>query len=71
MAVEDVIKTLEEERDKIDHVIRILKGGGGIPSPFKPAAAPKQGNRVMSAEARKKISEAAKRRWAKQKKGTK
>jgi len=61
----------EAERRRIeDAIIEIqnrMGGGGGVPPPFKGKAAPKtkkSKKRVMSAEARARIAEAQKKRWA-------
>jgi len=72
---ERIIGLLKEERERIDRAIAALEGGR---SPKRTSAVsvtsgtsqPRK-RRHMSAEARKRISEAQKKRWAKQKKGSK
>jgi hypothetical protein len=72
------IKELQAEIASIRKDFPALSAyGGGVPSPFRkrpgrPAAnlaetAPRKRRRKMSAAARKKISEAQKKRWAAQK----
>jgi hypothetical protein len=70
-----IIGLLKDERERIDGAIAALEGGR---SPKRTSAAsvtsggsqPRK-RRHMSAEARKRISEAQKKRWAKQKKASK
>ena len=62
MDTTDIIKQLTAERDRIDAAIKLLSGTPATKAPAK-------GNRKkMSAVARKRISEAQKARWAKQRK---
>ena len=76
--IEMAILGLEEQKKKIEHAIaelrtqlngrgrrQILPGGGEMPTPFK------RKRRKMSAAARKKISEAMKRRYAAMRAGAK
>ena len=65
---EQIIAALKAERQRIDKAIAALGGGG-----FRGArsAQGRRGPRHMSAEARKRISEAQKRRWAEQRKKSK
>lgn len=75
MGIESIVEQLKEQLDRIEHAIAALVGPGSQPrrGPGRPAgsknAAPKptQKKRTMSASARKRISEAMKQRWAKQK----
>jgi hypothetical protein len=68
VSVEDVIKMLEAERDKLDAAIRVLKGGEAISDPHKAEVAPRAGKKQkMSPSARAKIAQAARERWAKKK----
>jgi hypothetical protein len=61
MDTNDIIKQLTAERDRIDAAIKLLSD--------MDAEAPAKGKRKkMSAAARKRISEAQKARWAKQRK---
>jgi hypothetical protein len=70
---ERIIGLLKDERERIDRAIAVLEGGR---SPKKASAASvisgasQPRKRRMSAEARRRISEAQKKRWAKQKKGS-
>jgi len=61
---ESLIAQLEERRDRLDQAIAALKGG----SPNGKGRNGRRGPRRLSAAARRKISEAQKKRWAKQKK---
>jgi hypothetical protein len=63
MDTNDLIRQLSEERDRIDAVIKLLSGSDA------PTMASVKGKRKkMSAATRKQISEAQKKRWAKQRK---
>ena len=67
MDIANVVAALKEQRTRIDHAIAALEGLG---SPGRRGRPPKTGStnaRHMSAAARKRISEAMKQRWAKQK----
>ena len=77
-----IVQRLQERRDSIDQAIQILQvelsgGGGGVPSLFSRKAAPARRGRParsgwkMSAAARRRISLAAKARWAALKAGKK
>jgi len=79
MSIEQVVRDLEEERNRIDRAIQILRGvrSGTISNraatkPVSPATRRKiAGPRKMSAAARRKISLAQKARWAKARAGKK
>lgn len=61
--IREIIRDLEAERDRIERAITALRDVGtnnGKPSPNR-----RGGPRRLSAAARKRISEAAKKRWAK------
>ena len=67
MDIANVVAALKEQRTRIDQAIAALEGPG---SPARRGRPPKTGStsgRHMSAAARKRISEAMKQRWAKQK----
>ncbi len=74
----DVLELLIAERDRLDQAIAVLQGPprrgrppGRPPGPGKKVAAKKARKRRVSAEARKRMSEAQRKRWAGQKKGKK
>ena len=58
---EQIIQYLKAERNRLDEAIAVLGGSG------KSAREARGGRRHMSTEARRRISEAQKRRWAKRK----
>ena len=70
MDTEQIINALRAERERIDKAIAVLQGSsrGGSTSSGRRG---RRGPRHMSAEARKRISEAQKRRWAAQRKKAK
>ncbi len=80
----DVLELLIQERDRLDQAIAVLQGTGrpgrppGRRGPGRPPGSGKKvgaskarKRRAVSAEARKRMSEAQKKRWAAQKKATK
>ena len=71
MTLDNILSQLKDERDRLDRAISALEGGTGAKRGRPPgkagAGAPKK-RRHMSAEARKKISEKMKKRWAERKK---
>jgi hypothetical protein len=74
MDTQRILIDLRAERDRINQAIAALEALDSTAAPASrpmqpPQAAPRPrgGKRTMSAAARQKISEAAKRRWAKQK----
>lgn len=69
MDTEQIIAALRAERQRIDKAIAALGGGGGFRAGRSMQG--RRGPRHMSAEARKRISEAQKRRWAEQRKKSK
>ena len=80
MDIQRMLAELTAERNHLDQAISALEGidsaGSGAARrgrpPGRPAAGKARGRRRMSAEARRRISEAAKARWAERKgrKGT-
>jgi hypothetical protein len=62
--IQTIIAQLETERDRLDQAISALQGSKR--GPARPMAR-RKGPRRLSAAARKKIAESAKRRWAKAK----
>jgi len=65
-----ILTELKAERDRIDRAIAALEGTAAAPTSPKPAPAKtvKRGRRRVTAEGRKRMSEAQKRRRAKEKK---
>lgn len=61
MDTEQIIQELKAERIRLDAAINALQSGGSRTSRSKG----RRGPRHMTAEARRRISEAQKRRWAK------
>ncbi len=72
MDIETILAELRAERQRIDSAIAALEGGGRSSAGRGPGIGRKRrGPRKMSAEARKRISDAQKARWAKVKKASK
>ena len=67
MDIADVVAALKEHRTRIDQAIAALEGLGSPGRRGRPSKAAATKGRHMSAAARKRISEAMKQRWAKQK----
>jgi hypothetical protein len=63
MPIEQIVKELQQERDRLDAAIKALTSVAGTNS-SRP-----RGRRTLSAAARRKISLAQKARWAKVKAG--
>ena len=65
--IDRILSELQEERDRLDSAINILSGTRKKP---RPVGRPRkqEGVRRFSAAAKKKLSDAAKARWAKAKK---
>jgi exonuclease VII small subunit len=71
---EQIIKLLKTERERIDKAITALEGGRSVKRTSHgslTADGPQRKRQHLSAEARKRISDAQKKRWAKQKKAAK
>ena len=66
MAISEILTQLKDERSKIEAAIAALEGLTGLnPQPEPPSPARRaSGKRILSAAARKRISDAAKARWA-------
>ena len=67
MDVEAIVAALEAERDRLNLAITALRDKER--GPGRQVSAGKGGRRRLSAAARKKISQAQKKRWAARKKG--
>lgn len=79
MDVKAILDHLKVQRDQLNKAIDALSGGGGVPSPFKPAKPSaatsfnpaefedKPRRKKMSKSARAKIAAAQRKRWALQK----
>ena len=72
MTLDTILDQLKSERGRLDHAIAVLEGSAprrrGRPIRMAPTGPPR---RKMSAEARRKISEAKRKWWAAQKKKAK
>lgn len=68
MDIDNILSTLREERNRIDAALAALGGIKSGNGRRRGAAGLGRRKRTLSAAARKKISEAAKARWAKAKK---
>ncbi|PYP82581.1 MAG: hypothetical protein DMG65_25945 [Candidatus Angelobacter sp. Gp1-AA117] len=64
-----IISDLRDQRDRISRAIAALEGSGARGGRAAGSNGAGRGGRRMSAAARRKISLAQKKRWAKQKKG--
>ena len=70
MNVDQVVQQLKEQRDRLDAAIQALQGARGRGRP--PGSTNKSGKRrSLSPAARKRISQAMKKRWAERKKAKK
>jgi hypothetical protein len=67
MSREEIIAAIDEEIGRLEKVRALLEGAGSTRI-FAGAFANGRKKRHLSAEARRRIAEAQKRRWAKQKK---
>ena len=80
MNVDEILRQLKQERDRLDTAIRALGGGDGTgsfprrrgrPPGSTTKATPRKGRRTMSSAARKRIADAMRKRWAAAKKSGK
>jgi hypothetical protein len=71
MSVDSILSALYKERARIDAAIRALESisTGKRGSSGSGSGSAKRRGRVLSADARKRISEAQRKRWANQKAG--
>jgi hypothetical protein len=65
--ISNVIARLEKQRSNIDNAISALRNLEGNQTAAPKVAAPQQKRRRMSAEARKRIADAVRKRWAEKK----
>jgi len=65
MNTEQIVQEVEAEISRLQNVVALLRGSSSSSS----TKASRRGKRTLSAAARKKISDAQKARWAKQRKG--
>ena len=63
MDIRDIVAELETEIARLNRIVTLLKGADGDLTPRKQPR-----RRTLSAEARKKIADAQRERWAKAKK---
>lgn len=71
MDMKDILSQLKAERERVDKAIAALEGLDSTGATAAPAKVVRRGRRRMSAAARKRISDAAKARWAARRKGKK
>lgn len=80
MNVDEILRQLKQERERLDTAIRALGGGHGTGNIFRRRGRPPgsttkaratKGRRGMSAAARKRIADAMRKRWAAAKKSGK
>jgi len=74
MNVDEIVQQLKQQRNRLDAAIQALEGAGGKGKRRgrPPGSANKSGKRrTMSTAARKRISQAMKKRWAQRKKAQK
>jgi hypothetical protein len=69
MDTSTIIAAIDDELEVLNRVRNVLSGHGAVPS--APASQRLPRKRKLSAKARKAISDAQKRRWAKQKRAAK
>ncbi len=72
MAIETILSQIDAEIDRLTQVRKLLAGSGaaaitGTQKKTKSAPAKTKKSRVLSPEARKRIADAQRRRWAAQK----
>ena len=71
MDVNSILASIDEEIRRLESVRQLLSGSGSTKASAKPASTkPGRKRRRLSAEARKKIADAQRLRWAKQKKAS-
>jgi hypothetical protein len=68
MTREDIVAAIDEEINRLEKVRALLQGSSSNKLFASAALPPARKKRQLSADARKRIADAQKRRWAKQKK---
>jgi hypothetical protein len=68
MTREEIVAAIDEEISRLEKVRALLQGSGGSKLLASGALAGARKKRQLSPDARKRIADAQKRRWAKQKK---
>jgi hypothetical protein len=68
MTREEIVVAIDEEISRLEKVRSLLHGSGGTKLFASGAISGTRKKRHLSADARKRIADAQKRRWAKQKK---
>jgi hypothetical protein len=68
MDYSSIVRQLEEERDRLNEAIAALEGASRPARGRQRRGSGRRGRRRLSAEARRRISEAQKARWARQRK---
>jgi hypothetical protein len=74
MAIDNILEQIDSEIARLTHVRALLAGAGSTAttnSKAKKTAAKSRKRRVLSPEARKRIADAQRKRWAAQKAKTK
>lgn len=71
MEVDQILQELDSEIARLTEVRHLLAGHASPRKPGRPAGRPAKKKRVLSAEARERISAAQRKRWAAQKKAAK
>jgi len=78
MAIDSILSLIDEEIARLQQVRKLLSGAadikvstGNVRGRRAAAAKPARSKRVLSPEARKRIADAQKRRWAAQRKAKK
>ena len=71
MSLKEVIKAIDAEIERIEQARALLTGTASPTRDRKPATKPLKAKRTLSPEARQRIAEAQRKRWAAQKKAAK
>jgi hypothetical protein len=71
MSMNDVLSTLDSEISRLEQARALLTGTATRTNGKKPATQPVKAKRILSPEARERIANAQRKRWAAQKKAAK